>query len=291
MRRSISLAYAGLSLLWGVAFLLIREVVTGFGWAATVSLSSLLIGLTIAVLARRQFRLPANWQRLLVLCAGLAVQLIGLTLAVERLGTALAAVVVGTVPLFATLVGQVLGVERITGIGAGGLVLGFVGTLLVVMFPAQEISWAFIVGILAGLLSAIGGAFTSAYAATRLRWENRPSLAATSFLVVGLLTLPLAGAFPGAGGTGAVGWAELLLLGVVFGGIGYTLELRLRDRAGAEQVASARSVATILAVLIGALFLREPLSTGQVIGMLFLITGCTLVLGLVPRWFPAAWRR
>lgn len=291
MRHSITLAYVSLSLLWGVAFLLIRDVVGGFGWAATVSLSSLLIGATIAILARQQFRVPANWRRLLVLSGGVAVQLIGLALAVERLGTALAAVVVGTVPLFATLVGQVLGLERITGIGAGGLVLGFVGILLVVTFPGEDASWAFIGGVLSGLLSAIGAAFTTAYAATRLRWENRPSLIASAFLVVGVLTLPLAWAFPGSGGTGMSGWAGLLLLGVGLGGIGYSLELQLHQRAGSERVASARSMATVLAVLIGIVFLRESLSSGQLIGMLLLITGCTLVLGLVPRWFPADWRR
>lgn len=291
MQRSAPLAYAGLSLLWGVVFLLIREVAEGFGWAATVSWSSLLIAVTIAVLTWRRFLLPANWRSLLVLGTGVAIQLVGLVLAVERLGIALAAVVVGTIPLFDTLAAQALGRKRITGLGAGGLVLGFVGILLVVGFPAQGVSWDFIAGVLCGLFSAISGAFANTYAALRLPRANPPGLVAGSFLVAGLLTLPASWVFPGASGAGGGHWLGLLLLGVVFGGIGFTLELRLRDQRGPEHAGSARSLATVLAVLLGTVFLREAVSVGQLVGMLVLIAGCNLVLGLTPRWFPAHWRR
>jgi len=84
--------------------------------------------------------------------AGIAVQMIGLTIAVAHLGTALAAAAVGTVPLFAAVIGQMWGLERITGTVAAGLVTGFVGIVVVVLFPAGGISWDFIIGMFAGLL-------------------------------------------------------------------------------------------------------------------------------------------
>lgn len=291
MQRGASLAYAGLSLLWGLVFLLIREVAVGFGWAATVSWGSLLIAVTIAALTWRRFELPANWRSLFMLGTGLAIQLVGLVLSVERLGVALAAVVVGAIPLFDTLAGQVLGRKRITGLGAAGLVLGFVGILLVVAFPAQGVSWDFIAGVLCGLFSAISGAFANSYAALRLPRANPPGVTAGAFLVAGLVTLPVSWLHPGTGDAGGLHWLGLILLGVVFGGVGFTLELRLRAARGPEHVGSARSLATILAVILGTVFAHDAVSAGQLVGMLLLIGGCSLVLGLTPRWFPSHWRR
>lgn len=283
MQQRSSFAYAGLVLLWGVSFVSIRWVVGGFGWAPAVSLSCLLIGLTVAVLAvlnGRRLDLRLRWRRMLLLGFGLAVQLIGLTLAVDRLGTALAAVAVGTVPLFSTLIGQMWGFERITGQAAIGLVLGFVGILLVLMFPAEGISWDFIAGMFAGLLSAIAGALVSRYAVARLSSTGPAELVSAAFLTAAVLTAPLAWLFPGPGGPGLLDWLGVVVLGILLGGLGFTLEVSLRGSAGTPVASSARSGATIAAVLIGMVFLREMLSGGQYFGVLLLVGGCALVLGL-----------
>lgn len=278
-------AYAGLTLLWGVSFLMIKAVVSGFGWAPAVALSCLLIGVTIAVLAvltgsHLDFRL--RWRRMLLLGAGLAVQLIGLAVSVDRLGTAIAAAAVGTVPLFMTVIGQMWGLERITGRVTGGLMAGFVGIMLVLLFPAGGISWDFIVGMFAGLLSAIAGAMSSRYAVARMPGTGRAELLSAAFLIAGCLTAPLALLFPGSGHAGPLEWLGLLILGVVLGGVGYTLEMGLRASAGPQFATSAQSGATIVAVLLGVVFLREALSAGQLVGVLLLIGGCGLVIGLGP---------
>ncbi len=291
MQRSATPTYVVLSLLWGTVYLLIREAVVGFGWAWAVGLASLLVGATIAVLGWRTLQWPLHWRRVLLLGTAVAVQVAGLALAVEGLGVALAAVVVGTFPLFASVIGQVTGRERITGPGAAGLVLGFVGLLLVLLFPAGEVSWDFLAGVLAGLASSLAGAWATAYARTGFPRTDRAGLVAAAFLAAGVLVLPFAPFFPAQHPPTPGDLLLLALLGVVFGGVGYVLELRLRDRSGPERVASARSVATVLAVLIGVLVLREALSAGQVVGMLFVLAGCSLVLRVVPRWLPEAWRR
>jgi drug/metabolite transporter (DMT)-like permease len=285
MQVSSSSAYVGLTLLWGFSFLMVKAVVSGFGWAPAVALSCLLIAVTIAVLAvltgsHLDFRL--RWRRMVLLGAGLAVQLIGLAVAVDRLGTALAAVAVGTVPLFMTVIGQMWGLERITGRAVGGLATGFVGIMLVLLFPAGGISWDFIVGMFAGLLSAIAGAVTSRYAVARISGCGRAELLSAAFLIAAILTAPLALIFPGSGHAGALEWLGLLLLGVVVGGFGYTLERGLREGVGPQFATSARSGATMLAVLLGVIVLREALSGGQVVGVLLLIGGCALVIGLAP---------
>ena len=284
MQHRSSPAYVGLTVLWGLSFVLVSAVVDGFGWAPAVSLSCLLIGATVAVLAVLKgatLRYRLRWKRLLLMGVGIAVQLIGLTIAISHLGTALAAAAVGTVPLFAAVIGQMWGLERITGTAAAGLVTGFVGIVVVLLFPAGGISWDFIIGMFAGLLSAIAGAMSSRYALARLSASGPAELVSATFLVAGVLTAPLAFLFPGPGNADLVHWAGLILLGVVLGGVGYTMELGLRESVGAPFASSARSGATIVAVLLGIVFLRETISFGQFVGVLLLLGGCLLVLGVV----------
>ncbi len=284
MQHSSSPAYVGLTVLWGLSFVLVSAVVGGFGWAPAVSLSCLLIGATVAVLAVLKgatLRYRLRWKRLLLMGAGIAVQLIGLTIAVAHLGTALAAAAVGTVPLFAAVIGQMWGLERITGTAAAGLVTGFVGIVVVLLFPAGGVSWDFIIGMFAGLLSAIAGATSSRYAVARLSASGPAELVSATFLVAGVLTAPLALVFRGPGNPELLHWAGLVLLGVVLGGVGYTMELGLRESFGAPFASSARSGATIVAVFLGIVFLRESISFGQFVGILLLLGGCLLVLGLV----------
>jgi drug/metabolite transporter (DMT)-like permease len=294
MLHRSSPAYVGLTVLWGLSFVLVSAVVVGFGWATAVSLSCLLIGATVAVLAvlkggSLSYRL--RWKRLVLMGAGIAVQLIGLAIAIEHLGTALAAAAVGTVPLFAAVIGQMWGLERITGTAAAGLVSGFVGIVVVLLFPTGGISWDFIVGMFAGLLSAIAGAMSSRYAVARMSASGPAELVSATFLVAGVLTAPLALLFPGPGNADLLHWLGLLMLGVVLGGVGYTIEIGLRESSGAPFATSARSGATMVAVFLGVFFLREALSFGQLVGILLLIGGCLLVLGLVPsRWVPARGR-
>jgi drug/metabolite transporter (DMT)-like permease len=47
-------------------------------------------------------------------------------------------------------------------------------------------------------------------------------------------------------------------------------------------------VVTAIAVGVGALLLHEPLSLVQLLGAAVIITGCSMVLGLVPRRTPTA---
>ena len=79
MQHRISPAYVGLTLLWGLSFVLVRTVVGGFGWAPAVALCCLLIGATVAVLAVAKgavLRFRLRGKRLLLLGTGIAVQLI-----------------------------------------------------------------------------------------------------------------------------------------------------------------------------------------------------------------------
>ena len=282
-------AYIFLAIAWGLSFLVILLVIDAFGWIGAVTLRALIAGVTlfiVAALMRRKLDFSAGWWPFFVMGATtVAGQLIGLSYGTPRIGTATAAILVAAIPLFSMLIGQYWGLERITTHGVLGLVLGIVGIVLLVGFPAVPVTGDFLIGCAASLFSSFCAAYGSNYANFRLRGTGSMEITASSFLFGGLMTLPLLVVVPVPALPRSIDYAMLLLLGSIMSGLTYLIYFRLVARVGATKAVSVEFAVTIVAVFVGAILLHEPLSLIQLAGAAIIIAGCALVLGLVP------WRR
>jgi drug/metabolite transporter (DMT)-like permease len=283
-RRQL-LDYSALAVIWGLSFLLVLRVVAAFGWAGAAAFRALIAALILWLLARatrRTLRFGAQLPLVVVGATTVAGQLIGLNVATPRIGTAMAAIFVGTIPLFSMLIGQVWGLERISPTGRVGLVLGFVGIVALVGFPAVPVTPTFMLGCAASILGAVSAAFGSNYAHARLRevgsWEQTMG----AFLYGGLMTLPLLLVVPVPTTPAPVDYLLLVVLAGFCSALAYVLYFRLVAEVGATIAISVEFVVTVIAVAVGALVLREPLSVVQLVGAAVIITGCTMVLGLLP---------
>ena len=277
--------YTAMAVIWGLSFVLVLHVVEAFGWAGGVSFRALIAAAILYLLARatrRTLRFGRVVPLVVVGATTVAGQLIGLNVATPRIGTAMAAIFVGTIPLFSMLIGQVWGLERISPSGRVGLVLGFLGIVLLVGFPAVPVTASFVLGCTASILGALSAAFGSNYAHARLSeigsWEQTMG----AFLFGGLMTLPLLLLVPVPTTPSAadVGW--LVVLAAACSALTYVLYFRLVAEVGATIAISVEFAVTVVAVAVGALLLHEPLSPVQLLGAAVIITGCTLVLGLLP---------
>jgi len=278
--------YAGLAVIWGLSFVLVLHVVGAFGWVGAVSFRALIAAAILYVLARatrRRLRFGSGVPLVVVGATTVAGQLIGLNLATPRIGTAMAAIFVGTIPLFSMLIGQLWGLERITPAGRIGLLLGFGGIVLLVGFPAVPVTPTFLFGCAASVFGAVSAAFGSNYAHARLReigsWEQTMG----AFLFGGLMTLPLLLLVPVPTTPTAADYGWLVVLAGMCSALAYVLYFRLVAEVGATLAISVEFAVTVVAVGIGALLLHEPLSVIQLLGTAVIILGCTLVLGLLPR--------
>jgi len=279
-------AYSFLAITWGLSFLVVLKVVHAFGWVGAVSLRSLIAGGTLAVLAAllgRALRLRPLFKPLLVVGATtVAGQLIGLSYATPRIGTAMSAILVATIPLFSMIIGRVWGLEKITPQSLAGLLLGVIGIVMLVGFPAQPVTDDFIHGCIASVFGCLCAAFGSNYASLRLRGQDPWAVTGGAFLAGGLLTSPLLLVVPVPTVPQATDWLFLAISGAVMSATTYVLYFGLVARIGATRTISVEFVVTLVAVLIGALFLGETLSLLQVVGGLVILLGCMLVLGLLP---------
>jgi len=77
-------------------------------------------------------------------------------------------------------------------------------------------------------------------------------------------------------------WLYLMISGAVMSATTYVLYFGLVARIGATRALSVEFVVTLVAVLVGALFLDEALSLLQLAGGAVVLVGCLLVLGLLP---------
>ena len=266
------IAYIFLALAWGLSFLVLLKVVEAFGWAGAVSFRAFVAGATLllaALVMRRRLDFHFGLWPLVV---------VGAT--TPRVGTAMAAILVATIPLFSMLMGRLLGIETITKQGLLGLFLGFSGLVMLVGFPAVPVTPDFIAGCLGMIFSTFCAAFGSVYASQKLRSAGPWEVTTGAFLIGGAMTLPLLLVVPVPAMPDALDFLYLVIAGAGMSALTYVLYFGLVASIGATRAISVEFVVTVVAVLVGAVVLGEPLSVLQFVGGAVIIAGCALVLGL-----------
>ncbi|GLU27745.1 EamA family transporter [Brucella sp. NBRC 12950] len=286
MKPRDTATYIFLAIAWGLSFLVVLRVVEAFGWVGAVAFRSFIAAGTlfaIAKLSGRKLDFHAGWKPFAVVGATtVAGQLIGLSYGTPLIGTAMAAICVASIPLFSMVISQLWGLERITSRGLIGLLLGVTGIVLLVGFPAVAVTPEFIMGCVAVLFSCFSAAFGSNYASRRLSTTGSWETTIGAFVFGGILTLPLIVAIPVPAMPGLVDFIYLLISACVMSALTYVLYFRLVGNVGPTKAISVEFAVTVIAVLVGAVFLKEQLSIIQFVGAAVIIAGCALVLSSRP---------
>lgn len=276
--------YVFLALVWGLSFLVLVRVVDAFGWVGAVAFRGFLAAgvlLAMAKMLGRRLDFAFPWRHGIVVGATtVAGQLVGLSYATPIIGTAMAAILVATIPLFSMLISRIWGLEMLDGRKLAGLLLGFAGVVMLVGFPVVPVTPLFILGCLASIASALCAAFGSVYASRHLKGVGSWEVTIRAFLAGGAMALPLLVLVPVLAWPGPVDFAFLLVLAGVMSAMTYVVYFRLVASIGATRAISVEFAVTVVAVLIGAIWLDEKLSLPQLAGAGIIIAGCMLVLGL-----------
>jgi drug/metabolite transporter (DMT)-like permease len=277
--------YIFLAVTWGFSFLVLLKAVAAFGWIGVVAFRCLIAAATLwlaAKLLRRKLDFGMGWKPLAIVGATtVAGQLITLSYATPRIGTAMAAIFVAAIPLFSIVISQLWGIERISPTRLFGLALGGVGLVLLVGFPEVPITEEFLLGCTASVVSSFCAAFGSNYAARSLKTAGAWEITIGAFLSGGIMSLPLILAVPVPTTPQPLDYLYLVTLGAVMSALTYVRYFRLVAAIGPTKTISVEFVVTTIAVLVGTLLLQEPLAPVQLMGAGVIIFGCALVLGLV----------
>jgi drug/metabolite transporter (DMT)-like permease len=286
MKVEISTKFAILALIWGFSFLLLLRVVQAFDWAAAISVRAFIASGSLYLLAkviRRRLDFSIGIKHFAVLgVATVAIQLIGLSLAVPRIGTALSAILVGAIPLFSSVIGRMMKIESIDKVGQIGLVLGFIGIVFLVGFPSAELSDQFFLGFGVCLIGCISAAFGSNYSKLKMSSAGNWEQVIGAFFFGGLFTAPILFFVPIKSGLAVVDWLNMVLLAVFCSAFCYVIYFSLVAKIGATRSISVEFLVTVVAVLVGAFYLNEAITLIQLFGASFVIIGSVLILDLLP---------
>ena len=285
MKAEISTKFAILSLLWGASFLLLLRVVDAFDWAAAISVRSFIASGSVVLLAlviRKKLDFSIGVKHFAILgFTSVSMQLIGLSLAVPRIGTALTAILVGAIPLFSSVIGRLMNIEQIDRKGFCGLILGFTGIVFLVGFPSGQFSDQFFLGFSVCVIGCISAAFGSNYSKLKMSAAGNWEQVIGAFFFGGLFTAPILFFVPIKSGVLAMDWLYMVLLAVFCSAFCYVIYFSLVAKIGATRSISVEFLVTVVAVLVGAFYLNEAISLIQLFGALLVIIGSVLILDLL----------
>lgn len=266
-----------LSVLWGGSFFFVEvlikylpplTIVTSRVGFAALGLWALIFALKLPLPKTRQ-----HWKALFVV--GLLNNALPFCLIVwgqTQISSGLASIFNATTPFFTVLVaGALLADERTTGQKLLGVILGLLGT--VVLIGPEVLNG--LTGSVYGQLAVIGAALSYALAAVYSRrfkeWALSPLIVATGQVTMAtLVLLPITLIIDQPWDQSAIPLAAIgAVVGLAFFStvLAYILYFRLIDSAGATNAALVTFLVPISAILLGVTILGETFSTLHAIGM------------------------
>jgi drug/metabolite transporter (DMT)-like permease len=284
MSRRAWVAFAAVSVIWGIPYLFIRIAVRDgitppvLAWTRVTVAAAILLGL--AWRAGTLGTLRGRWRWLLAYAvAEVSIPFPLIAAGEQHVSSSLAAIVISTVPL----VGALLALrfdhsERPSPSRAVGLLIGFCGVVVLVGLDVAG-SEDELLGTAAILVAAIGYAIGPMLIKHRLgdldsRATIGASLALASLILAPAAVLDPPHAVPSAGAIGAVA-----VLGIVCTAVAFVIFTILIREAGTSRATVITYINPVVAVALGVTLLGERPGAGAVAGLLLILAGSWLSTG------------
>ncbi len=279
-------ALAVVYVVWGSTYLAIDLAVETMPALLMLAVRFLLAGAVLYALAFRGAERPklVHWRS--ALAVGGALLLLGnggVAYAVQHADTGVVALIVGSVPLWMALLDRVVYGQRLAPAAVAGLVLGFGG----IAFLARPSGEGSVVALIVVLLGSLAWAAGSLYARTA-PLPGRPLQGASMEMLAGAALLAVAGVATGelgqidAGAVSAESLLALLYLVVVGSLVGFSAYIWLLKAAPTHLVGTYAYVNPVVAVLLGTLWLDEPITLTTVVGGAAIVAAVALIVSAKP---------
>jgi len=282
-----------LSVLWGGSFFFVGVAVAELPTLTIVTLRVGLAAITLWVIALMMgLRPPKSIKIWLAFIAmGLLNNVIPFSLIVwgqAHIASGLASVLNATTPLFGVVVaGLLLADERATPMKLLGVVVGFMGVVMMIGMPSVNvIGQGAMLAQIAILVAAVSYAFAGVFGRRFKGMALSPVVIAAgqvtgSSLVLAPVALYIDGAplLVGAGAPSLATWASILTLAVFSTALAYVLYFKILASAGATNIMLVTLLVPVSAILLGSLFLNEVLEWIHFVGMGLIAFGLAVIDG------------
>jgi len=272
-----------LAAIWGASFIFIRVAAPVLGPVWTTEGRVLIGGVALAAWSAITGFDP-QWRRYIKVYASVgvlnsAVPFSLFSFAGGHLSASVMSILNATSPMFGLLLGAAFTGERLTVRKVAGLIVGIAGVALVARLdvlegsPGPMAAWAVAACLGAAFCYGLTGVFI------KLRGAGAPSrgIAVGGQLFAALTLAPLLPLLPPVSTPGAVVLANLAALGILGSAVALILYFRLIADVGATRALTVTYLIPLFALLWGALFLGETLTTAMIAGGALILAGTVLV--------------
>lgn len=281
MSRKGLLLFIAAGVAWGLPYFFIRIAVEDFS-TPTIIFARVVVGAAVLLplAIRRNAIRPAlkAWPWVLAFAF---IEMVGpwwlITEAERSITSGLAGLLVATVPFFAILLALVWLKDRsvLHPKTILGLVIGFAGVVLLVGIDsfAGHIDP---VAVLMMIGASIGYAIAPMMVSQKAGEVPTIGVITLSMVIVSIVYAPFALAnLPAeiAAGPSTESWISLVVLGVVCSALAFVIFFALIEQIGSARATLITYLNTAVAIVLGILFLAEPLTTGILIGFPMVLIG------------------
>ncbi|NHI00612.1 DMT family transporter [Oceanimonas sp. MB9] len=282
-----------LSALWGGSFFFVGVAVADLPPLTIVTLRVGLAAIALWCIALvMRLRPPKNmgvWVTFLGM--GLLNNVIPFVLIVwgqTQIASGLASILNAATPIFTVVVaGMLLPDERATPLKFAGVMVGFIGVVVMIGLPAIDGNSSLLAQV-AIIAATVSYAFAGVYGRRFKKMAMNPIMTAAGQVTASALVLaPIALAVDGpldVAGPGIGTWSAITGLAVLSTAVAYVLYFKILASAGATNLLLVTLLVPVSAILLGSLFLNESLGTVHFVGMALIALGLTAIDGRL-------WRR
>jgi len=274
-----------LGAIWSASFLWIKIAVSEIGPFALVAFRvtfGALTGILITLFARTKWpRERATWLTFSLLgVTSVAIPFVLISWGEKTIDSTVASILNATTPLFTIFIAHLyLHDDRITLPKILGLILGFAGVVVLMLQDLDPNSRNSVIGQAAVLVASFFYAASSVYA--RLKTEHVPGLVrgaaplVTASLAMWIIT-PVAER-PLVIPTLPITWVAVLWLGILGSGLASILWYYLLHAIGPTRTTVVSYIFPLGGVILGVVFLKEPLTWNLALGAALIISSITVV--------------
>ncbi len=273
-----------LGLVWGATFLWLKIAIREVSPLTVNAIRLLISSATLFLIARiYKVKIPLRerWRSFLFLgIFNIALPFALITISEQSITSGMASILNSTVPFFTfILLPMFVPDETLSPLKVLGLVIGFIGVVVLVSNDVSDVFKDFQWGALLVLAASLSYAMAAVFA-RRVTFGMHPSaqaLGQSLFANLALWPLALVLEAPLTMPRLPMTWISIFWLGIMATAIGTTLFYSLLNQAGATRTTLTTYVFPLVGVLLGVLFLNESVDWRLLAGGLLVITGVGIV--------------
>ena len=271
-------AFAAMATLWGIPYLFIKLAVDDgippifLAWARIVLAAVVLLALAWRAGTLRS--LAGGW-RWIALFAIVEISLPFPLIAYgeQHVDSSLAAIIIAAAPLLVALLAVLVApAERASGGRAAGLVIGFVGVVVLMGLDVSGSSDE-LLGGLAILAAAAGYAAGPMIMRLRLAGIDARAAMGTSLGIAALVLTPFAVLDPPDAAPSSTAWVSIVVLGLLCTALAFLVYSVLVADVGPGRAIVITYVAPVVALALGVAVLDERPGPGAIVGLLLILAG------------------